>query len=209
MAGSLDAAPRRYAYEEENNTLLRELRDGVDDIRHEVNNHESEIRIYEEKLNTMEAAIDAIRQQVNESHQVNKDLLKDSAVNTELKLNSLESSVKGLIADLKQFKNHANDSSSVLGQYKQKLIEMEKVIEGQNRNIENLQSALKSMMDALQVKSGLDKGPVADSGKTYKVKSGDNLDKIARSQGTTIQALKSANNMANDRINVGQVLKLP
>jgi len=44
---------------------------------------------------------------------------------------------------------------------------------------------------------------------TYTVKSGDTLSRIASRQGTTVAALKSANNLRTDRINVGQKLKIP
>jgi peptidoglycan endopeptidase LytF len=41
------------------------------------------------------------------------------------------------------------------------------------------------------------------------VKRGDSLDKIARANGVTIQAIKEANKLKNDRLNIGQVLKVP
>ena len=40
-------------------------------------------------------------------------------------------------------------------------------------------------------------------------KSGDNLLKIAKANGTTVKALRSANALKTDRITVGQKLKLP
>jgi peptidoglycan endopeptidase LytE len=43
----------------------------------------------------------------------------------------------------------------------------------------------------------------------YVVKTGDNLGKIAKSHGVTINALKEANSLKTDRINAGQKLKLP
>jgi LysM repeat protein len=43
----------------------------------------------------------------------------------------------------------------------------------------------------------------------YVVKSGDTLTRIAKVHGTTIKALKSANNLNNDRIVVGSKLKIP
>ena len=43
----------------------------------------------------------------------------------------------------------------------------------------------------------------------YTVKSGDNLTKIAEQFGTTIRALRSANNLVTDNIKVGQKLKIP
>ena len=44
---------------------------------------------------------------------------------------------------------------------------------------------------------------------TYTVKSGDNLSTIAKAKGTTVKALRAANNLKTDRITVGQKLKIP
>lgn len=41
------------------------------------------------------------------------------------------------------------------------------------------------------------------------VKRGDSLDKIARANGTTIKAIKQANDLKSDRLDIGQVLKVP
>jgi LysM repeat protein len=43
----------------------------------------------------------------------------------------------------------------------------------------------------------------------YFVKSGDTLSHIAKMHNTTVPALKSANALANDRITVGEKLKIP
>ena len=43
----------------------------------------------------------------------------------------------------------------------------------------------------------------------YVVKSGDTLDKISREHHTTVSALKKLNNLATDKIKVGQKLNLP
>lgn len=42
----------------------------------------------------------------------------------------------------------------------------------------------------------------------YVVKSGDTLSRIAKAQGTTVKALKTANHLSSDRIFVGEKLKL-
>jgi LysM repeat protein len=58
--------------------------------------------------------------------------------------------------------------------------------------------------------SAEDQGPVAGEGETiYEVRPGDNLTKISREYGTTIDAIKEANNLQTDRINVGQKLVIP
>lgn len=49
----------------------------------------------------------------------------------------------------------------------------------------------------------------AEGAGAYKVKSGDTLAKIAKSHGTTVKALKAANNLKLDGIKVGQKLRIP
>ena len=48
-----------------------------------------------------------------------------------------------------------------------------------------------------------------DGAKTYKVKSGDNLMKIAKVNGVTVKQIRAANNLRTDQIKVGQTLKIP
>lgn len=42
-----------------------------------------------------------------------------------------------------------------------------------------------------------------------KVKKGDALEKIARNNGTTIEAIKEINNLSSNKLSIGQVLKIP
>ena len=47
------------------------------------------------------------------------------------------------------------------------------------------------------------------SGKSYTVKSGDSLDKIARREGSSVRKIKQANELSSDVIFPGQVLLIP
>ena len=51
--------------------------------------------------------------------------------------------------------------------------------------------------------------PPAQTQGLYVIKSGDTLSSIARACGSTVKALRSVNGLANDRLVVGQKLKLP
>lgn len=213
FCGELSAVRNRY-YDDENATMIKEMRDSLDDIRHEVNNHESEIRIYDEKLKNLESIIDGVRDQLTESSQAHKEQLKGNSNLLDSKIVSMETTIKGLIADLRQFKTHANDASVALTQYKQKISDLEKVVEQQNQNIDHLQAALRSLMEAMTVKesapnraSSATTDPVALG--MYRVKAGDSLEKIARLNQTTVSAIKDLNGLSHDRIVVGQVLKMP
>lgn len=62
--------------------------------------------------------------------------------------------------------------------------------------------------------AGSDGSRAADSasvgGETiYSVRSGDNLTKVAKANGTTIRELRAANNLRHDQLKVGQKLKIP
>lgn len=197
-----DAAPRRYGYEDDTSTTLREIRDSLDALRHEVNNHEAEIRMAEERSSNQEATISSMRQMLQDSTQANKEILKGNASTVDGKIANLESINKGLAADIVQLKSHANESSTALGQYKQKISELEKLVSQQSQNIEHLQAALRSLTEALG-------GSTADGSNTYRVKSGDSLEKIARAHNTTIRAIKELNRLSNDRIVIGQTLQMP
>jgi LysM repeat protein len=203
---SLSAAPpRRYGYDDDQN--VREMRDSIEFLRHEIENHEAELRMFEERVNTQESTIASLRQQLIDANQSNKDFVRGSASTWDGRIANVESANKGLIADMRQLKSHANDSADALNQNKQKFGELEKIIALQNQNIENLQAALSALTEAMQVKDVA----VADStgSKQYQVKPGDSLEKIARAHNTTVKAIKELNNLPNDRIVVGKTLLIP
>lgn len=219
---SLTAAPRGQYYQDENAIAIKEMRDSIEDIRHQVHNHETEIRVFDEKLANFDSIIESVRDQLNDSSKSHKEQLKGSSATLESKITALETSSKGFVADLRQFKTYSTETTVALTQYKQKIGDLEKIIDQQNQNIEHLQAAMRSLMEALQGKSQVpvktttdntssstSQGAVSSSDKSYKVKSGDSLEKIARSHQVSIQSLKDANGLTTDRIVVGKTLVIP
>lgn len=222
--GAPPQPPNRPMQGEDINSILRQLRTGISDLRNDVKNHESEIRMFEERLSNQENSNENMHQQLSDDFQSQKDFARATHVNVQTKFDSFENrlsgietqienlsrSSEGLMNDLRQINLQANDSVAVLGQYKQKLGELESLLSSQNRHIANLEAALQSIMELFQAKEMVP--PLSKSGSTnkiYKVQPGDSLEKIARANGVSVPQLKEMNQLTNDRIIVGQSLKIP
>lgn len=78
-----------------------------------------------------------------------------------------------------------------------------------NRLKNNYKKYVDAVVDAvIATKMGLDI-PSTSGTNTYTVKSGDSLYKIANSFSTTVNAIKSLNNLTTDNLSIGQILKIP
>lgn len=196
---------------------LRQLKNGLTDLKHEMRNHESEIRLFDNRLKSQESTFEHFKQQLAEDVQAQRDFVRASNVNIEGKtetlnqsLKNLETMFRGLMADVRQIKTQANESVNVLGQYQQKITELENLIQTQNQQMQNFEAALQSMMEVWEAKETakeIASRPL--EGQTYKVQSGDSLEKIARLHKVSVQALREVNQLTNDRIIIGQTLKIP
>lgn len=182
---------------------MKQIHDNINQMRYSFNNHENELRQIDEKFSSMESIIEGMRRQLQDSSKGHKDQLQASKASFEAKLGDLELVAKGLLLDMQQIKSRVNESSTYLSQVKQQLANVEKTVEVQNQNIDNLHAAIKTLMQALH---GGESGEAP--GDLYVVKSGDSLEKIANAHGTTVKVLKELNNLTTDRIKIGQKLMI-
>ena len=201
----LPAIPKRYHQQEDYGVILNEIRDSISLLHHESDNHESEIRMLSEKINNQEATLLSLRQQLLDSNVSNKELVKGNNSSLDTKLQRLEAANKNLVSDLKEMRAHANETAIAYSQGKQRIEELEKIIQAQAKNMEHFQAAMHSLTDLLAVKEGIS----SDGTKVYFVKTGDNLEKIAKAHQTTVKVLKEINKMTNDKIVIGQKVLLP
>lgn len=178
----------------------------IETLRHQVSNQEIEIRTFEERLENFHAILDGLQEQIKTAATVSKDQNKNLSNQVDIKIASLEAAAKGLSADIQQLKNHANETTAFLEVCRKALSEYEQRFKIQNQNMEHLTQAIQTVLEALQMKT--DASLAGDIGKTYKVKSGDSLDKIAKKHGTTVKELMRINNMNSDKIVVGKTLKI-
>lgn len=216
LSATAIAAPKRPSFQDENSVAFTELRDTIDFLRHEVSNQETEVHMLTEKINNQESTIDGLRQTVFDTNQANKDFLRSNLANADAKIQGLELANKGLITDICQLRTHANESSALLEQYKRKISELEQIVTLQNQNIDNMHAAMRSLTEALSKETAVaiesDSRDTRDFGpdsKIYRIKPGDNLEKIARSHNTSVKAIKELNNLSSDKIVVGKLIKIP
>lgn len=203
-AGFIEGARTRY--DDDQQIVIKELRDSLDDLKREIRNQESEMKAFAERNNSVDMAIDSIRTELKETHQAQKEISKNNLGQLEMKIGSLETANKGLAADVKQIRGGFNDSQETLKAFKDRINQLEKSIEALNRNVEHLEKALNNVMDAFKVEAGNSGTPTGS--KIYKVKAGDSLEKIAKQNGVTVRAIKELNGLTKDQIHVGQTLKL-
>lgn len=196
IATSVIAAPNQRRYDND------DVRSAVYDMQHEVGNQQVEMRVFGEHLETLDISLDTIREELKQLKQQQKDKIASSSQDMDVKLGTLDISTKGIVSDLKSLKAQINDTTTALGQFKGRLAALEKVIEGQNTNIDALQAALSSLTDVLQGKEG------GKATKVYVVKSGDALEKIARANQMSIDEIKELNGLTNTKIIIGQKLQV-
>ncbi len=185
----LMASPLIAAYDRYQNQGSRDLRASLDEIRHELSNHETMIQIFEQKFATQENIVESFGQQIEADQKSNKDLIQGKAANVDQRVLKLEALLQGMVEDMRQLRSQSS--------------ELEKQLNEQNNNTDHLKNAVGSLMDALQANV-----PELE-GKMYQVKSEDTLGDIALRHHTSVKAIKEINQMKNDRILIGQKLKLP
>ena len=177
----------------ENTVALNEMRSELADLKHALNNAQVEIQILEEQVQNQES--------LSKKPKVGVSSPNDSKLpQLERRLAVLEQMQEKIHADLKQLSSHANQTSTCLQQYSAKISELEQNVERQKGD---LRSSLKTLTSSLSTEV-----ETSSSG-TYKVKSGDSLEKIARNHKVSVDALKKANGLSQNKILVGQELIIP
>lgn len=178
---------------------LHKVRTEVEDIKHELNTYEIEHHVIEGKLIDQEQVIASLRQQVAELKSGRLDSFVQELQNLEKKLLQVTKKQDKIVADIRQLSSHANDTTTALSQYKDKVAQFEKSIHEQTVQLQEIS----------KIKEGISKLAEADQEKTYTVKAGDSLERIARDNNTTVDDLKRINKMTTDLIVIDQLINLP
>jgi len=168
-------------------------------LAHKVDAQGAELELLCQRIENNEASSDTMQQEVRslvKATQESTALLKASHQDK-----SHEKNLEKVVKDLALLKNHINDNVAAVNALQQSLKAHEELARQQTKQIQELEKALRSLARLQQ--------PQGREVSTYCVKSGDSLDRIAKENGTTVQALKEVNGLTNNTIRPGQELKLP
>lgn len=181
---------------------LHEVQTNLDDLRHDINCYQTEIQILDGRIKYYENALTQLKQQDLEKQQSKIDQLSQQLHALEKKWGSLDKAQESGTQEMQQLLSHANETTAALSQFKERIQELEQEILSQNRRFDEV-AKLKGHIETIA------KNSRCESFKTYKVRPGDSLEKIARAHKTAVERIKKLNNLDQDLIVVGQELKIP
>ena len=181
---------------------VHEVQTNLDDLRHDINCFQTEMQILDGRIKYFENALASLKQQDIEKQQTKIDQISHQIHQLEKKWTSYEKMQEGGKEELENLSDHANKTGMALIQFKDRIEELEREIQTQNRRLEAL-SKVKGNIETLA------KSLKGEAYKIYKVRPGDSLEKIAKAHKTGVDRIKQLNQLEQDLIVVGQELKIP
>lgn len=182
---------------------LHEVQTNLDDLRHDLSNFHSEMEILDGLVKRQDSKEGGHNQIIEKLHSKIDALTRQISA---LEKRSVQDEKKqlALMDDIKQLSQHANETTSALRQYKDHMKEMEMGYLAQNKRLDEV-TKLKMTLETIAKSMRM----LTPDQLTYKVKSGDSLDKIARNHKVTVEDIKKLNRLDQDLIVIGQDLKIP
>ena len=193
---SINSSPKEEKHQME--LSLHKVRTDLEDVKHNLNSYEIEHHVLEGKILDQEETIAALKKQIFEINQDKLESFREEIESFEKKCQHLVKKQEKITSEVKQLNSHANETTLALAQYKDKMAQFEKLIASQKEQVQEIIKLKENLSSLTQTAT-----------KTYIVKSGDSLEKIARENGLTVEQVKHYNNMSGDLIVVGQEILIP
>lgn len=199
---------------------VRELSNALAELRHVTANHEKELYVLQEKLQTQEAVAEDLYREETQVQQQVQELMKLKATAMQ-RLGSVEGAVPLLHGDISALKKHLESQGAALVEMQSQLAHCQELMAQQAKVSQHLQQAMQGLTAALQPEptavvaataakgESRVEGKGESTGETYCVKVGDSLGEIARRYGIKVKEIQSLNGLTSDKIRVGQTLNLP
>ena len=180
---------------------LHKIRTEVEDLKHDLNTSDIELHILEGKLLDQEEIIHSLKEQLADGQNNKVEELHYALLNFNKKIAALEKKQDEVNADIKHLVSHANDTTTALSQYKDKIYEIEKHVISQNKKFDEVAKVKKTLENL----SSEQKNELI----TYVIREGDSLQKISKQFSVSIEDLKKINHLKDDLIFSGQNLHIP
>lgn len=180
---------------------LHEVQTNLEDLRHDTNCFQTELQILDGRIKYYENALANLKQQDIEKQQLKINQIIADLHLLEKKWASFEKGQESGKQELHHLTAHANETTSSLSQFKNRIEELEQDLLSQNRKFDEL----------AKIKSNIETLAKSFNGayKIYKVRAGDSLEKIAHRYQVKVEQIKKLNHLEKDLIVVGQELKIP
>lgn len=175
------------------NPEIDELRIELDDIKYALKTTQVELGLLDEKLNKQNNAL--------KGQSSGSSSLSHQIATLEKKVGSLEKTLEKAANDLRTLNTALNQTFS-------KIQNIETNISSHDKRLDEV-AKLKGTLTSISKAMGQQSPSSTSTSKTYCVKAGDSLEKIARNNKSSVDAIRKINNLSNDRINIGQELRLP
>jgi len=179
---------------------LRKMRTDLDEVKHDLNSNQMELHILEGKVLNQDTSLASLKEQTLDQQQAKIHSAVSLLSGLEKKTSHLEKKIDDALSDIRKLTLHANETTTALTQYQDKINEVEKHIVQQNLKLGEV-SAIKNTIKEL-LKS-------TTQTFTYTVKNGDTLERIAKTYSTSVETLKRINKVQDDVIYPGQELLIP
>ncbi|MCB1136945.1 MAG: LysM peptidoglycan-binding domain-containing protein [Chlamydiia bacterium] len=174
---------------------MREMRTELNELRHAFGNIGYELEILQSKAATHEELIASLQDR-RESDYESKGCAQFELAQIKRDIDELDADYREIQKILRDLKGSTSEHDASLAYQKKRLQEME-------NSLDCMHGALGGLTDIVQTPK-----KATSSGSVYKVESGDTLEKIARRHGTSVDSIKTQNQLTSDMIRVGQKLSI-
>jgi len=167
--------------------VLEEIQGDIEDLKHALHATKTDLSLLEGKI---------------KNHGIQQKVGSEPSGKLEL----LEKRQEKIQKDLQAISDHLNQVINLLAKESEKIREVEKTIGNQKQYTDEMSKLKETLLTLIKTI----KDPTSNKGsKTYKVKNGDSLEKIARLHHISVEELMKVNHLNDDRIFVNQELQLP
>ncbi|MBS3905227.1 MAG: LysM peptidoglycan-binding domain-containing protein [Simkania sp.] len=183
----------------ERDLALEEFHIELGDLRHAAQAQKVEIQLLQERIRDQEM----IAENANK-HRNRSDSLTGQLVALEKKITLLERQQDRILNDLKLLNTHYEQTGNNLHNLQNRFSALQTQIEHHASRLHDIQQLKTTLTHVSRVISE-QSSPTKES-KRYRVKAGDNLEKIAKQNNLSVHQLKKINQLNDDRIFSGQEL---